>query len=171
MGEPAAVGDREEVAAVPGQFLAGDDQLPAGRGMAQLVGARVAFVAARLEADGLRVVSGEEAGVDVDRGDDARGAQPDQDPVVARRAAAPGLPAVDDLAAGPVVAGLERGRGRGEQVLLLAEGLVAGRDHAAAEPAGGEVGHRDHAGPPAAMTSVMDALVLTFTTTIFTGSS
>ena len=140
MGEPAAVVDREDVVAVPGQRRARDDLLPAG----ELLRRRVALAAARLDAGLRREVPGEEARVHVDRSDDARGAEPDDGPVVAGRLPAPGLPAVDDLAAGTVVPGLERRRGGGQQVLLLAERLVAGRDHAAAEPPRGQVRLRRH---------------------------
>src|SRR6266566_6401152 len=101
VGEPAAVRDPEDVLAVPGQGRPRDDLLPAG----ELVLAGIALASAGLDADGRRVVPGEEARVHVDRGDDARGAEPDDGPVVAGRPPAPGLPAVDDLAAGTVVPG------------------------------------------------------------------
>ena len=140
MGEPPAIGDPEDVMAVSGQRRPRDDLLPAG----ELVRAGIALAAARLDGDGRREVPGEEARVHVDRGDDAGSPEPDDGPVVAGRTPAPGLPAVDDLAAVAVVPRLERRRGRGQQVLLLAERLVAGRDHAAAEPPRGQVRLRRH---------------------------
>jgi len=77
--------------------------------------------------------------VDVDGADDPGRAEADHGPVVASLAAAPGLPAVHHLAARAKASGLERRwRGR-QQVLLLAERLVAGRHHAAAQPARGQV--------------------------------
>ncbi len=56
------------------------------------------------------------------------------------------LPSVDDFPAVAVVTRLEGRRSGAQQVLFLAEGLVAGRDHAAAKPPGGEVGHLRHEG-------------------------
>src|SRR6266496_4270671 len=69
--------------------------------------------------------------------DDARRTEPDQRVVMARPAPAPGLPPVDDLALVPEGTGAVAGRLGPQQVLLLAEELVARRGHACAEPAGG----------------------------------
>jgi hypothetical protein len=81
------------------------------------------------------MVAREEAGVDGDARDDPRCSEADDDPVVPAVTAAPGLPAVDDLTAVAVPARLERRRAGRQQVLLVAEGFVAGRHHGAAEPA------------------------------------
>src|SRR4029077_18745198 len=122
---------------------------PARAGAADLGGAVVPLGAAPLGHAGHGEVPGEEAGVHVDRGDPAGGPEPDQRPVVAWFPPAPGLPAVHDLTAVPVPARLEGRGGRRQQVLLLAEGLVAGGDDAAAQPARGEIGLRPHlAAPP-----------------------
>jgi hypothetical protein len=46
----------------------------------------------------------------------------------------PGLPSIHDLSPVAVVTGLERWDIRRQQVLLVPEGLIARRDHAAAQP-------------------------------------
>src|SRR5437899_1775813 len=70
-------------------------------------------------------------------------------PCACRAPAPPGLPAVDDLPTVVVPAGREGRVARDEEVLLEPEGLVAGRQDAAAEPAGGEVDPRAHRPSPA----------------------
>src|SRR5690348_2182069 len=71
--------------------------------------------------------------------DDPWGAEPDQGPIVTGNPAAPALPSVHDLALVPERARAERGPLGTEQVLLLAEELIAGGDHPGAQAAGGQV--------------------------------
>src|SRR5215471_10742352 len=78
-------------------------------------------------------------GVHHDGVDDARGAEPDQGPVVAGNPAPAALPPVHDLALVPERVRAERGPLGAEQVLLLAEELIAGGDHPGAQAPGGQV--------------------------------
>src|SRR5215831_14744363 len=71
--------------------------------------------------------------------DDARGAEPDQGPVVAGNPAPAALPPVHDLALVPERVRAERGPLGTEQVLLLAEELIAGGDHPGTQAPGGQV--------------------------------
>src|SRR5499427_6916815 len=71
--------------------------------------------------------------------DDARGAEPDERPVVPGLPAAAGFPPVHDLALVPERVRPEGRRLGPEQVLLLAEELFAGREHPGAEPPRGQV--------------------------------
>src|SRR5260370_39779455 len=88
----------------------------------------------------LREVACEEAGVDVYGRDDPGRAEPHDRPVVSRTATPPAFPAIDDLPAVAVPAWLEDGGAGSQQVFLVAKRFVAGRDHAAAEPARSQIG-------------------------------
>jgi hypothetical protein len=123
----------------------GDQRVPGHRG--QLVRRRVALGSHRLHRHLWRVVAAEERGVDDHAVHDARDPEPHDRVVVTRLAAAAGLPAVVDLPAVPERPGREHRRLRPDQVLLLREQLVAGGDHAAAEPPRREVGQVGDVGP------------------------
>ena len=106
----------------------------------EITRAGMAFDATRFDAATNGLVAGERRGVDVDGPDQSRCAQTDHRPVVALDAAPAGLPAVDDLATRAEGTGNEVHRLGVQQVLLLAERLVAGGHHGATEQACCEVG-------------------------------
>src|SRR5215469_16604638 len=118
VSEAMRLGGGKGVVLVAPQARAGDDLDPVGVRVVELLRSRIAFSPARLDPAEFRVVAGEEARVDVDRRDRPRRAEPDERPVMSRLAAAPGLPAVDNLAAVAVVPWLESRRTSVEQVLL-----------------------------------------------------
>ena len=88
------VGDREYVLVISAERRAGNDLHPACLRLVELAGTRVALVTTRLDHAGLGEVAGEEAGVDVDRRDQARTPKADQRPVVPGLAPAARLPSV-----------------------------------------------------------------------------
>src|SRR5215472_16061218 len=107
---------------------------------------QVAVGAGGLGRDLRRIVAAEERGVDDYAVHYALAAEPDDRPVVPGLTAAPGLPAVVNLALVAELRRRERRRVGLDQVLLLGEELVVGGDHAAAERPGREVGHGGEAG-------------------------
>ena len=125
----------EGVGAVALQRALRDDLRPVDAGQ---VG-RVAVHRAGLDGRVRRVVALEPGGVDDDAADHAGHAEADQRPVVAGAAAAGGLPPVVDLPFPPERRRGELGLPRVEEVLLLGERLVAGRDDRSAERADGQV--------------------------------
>ena len=122
----------------------GDQRLPRHPG--QLSRRRIAVRAGRLDRDLRRVVPAEVRGVHHDPVHHPRGAEPHDRVVMPGLAAAPGLPAVVDLA---LVAERARGESRRlrlDQVLLLGEQLVVGEHHAPAQLAGSQVGQHGETG-------------------------
>src|SRR5260370_42418575 len=111
----------------------------------------MAFATTCLPAGRDREVAGEEAGVDGTRLDPAWRAEPDQRPVVTGFAAPPRFPAVDNLAAVPVLAWLEGGGFRVGEIFLVAESLIARGHRGRAQPSECDSARRADPGRPRAL--------------------
>ena len=135
----AAIADREHVLRVARERRPRQDRAPLTSAARELLRRRRARDVARLDARALGIVAAEEARVDHDAAHDARCAEVDDRPIVARFAAATRFPAVHPLSALRVNAFAPLGGRRLEQPFLRREELVVRGDHGAAQCFGGEI--------------------------------
>ena len=146
--EPVRRADRHQVGPVAPEIGLTGQRGPGGG--AHLGRRGVAEQRGPVDRGGRRVVAPEVRGVDRDAADDGGRGEPDDDEVRTGLPAAPGLPAVVDLAADPERRRVVRRRPWIDEVVRVRVELVAGAEHRSAQRPAGHVGQEAEVRHPGA---------------------